>query len=133
MEPWKTRKNAGHLRAPSADEVRAAAAKDHIELTQEEAEQLVPYVAGFLTLLDEVEELPEFPPGLRHHHRDPGRRPAPEEDPYTAFVRLCRVEGAADGPLAGKRVAAKDNLAVAGVPISNGSRVAGYVPTTDAR
>ncbi len=37
------------------------------------------------------------------------------------------------GPLAGRTVAIKDNTAVAGVPMTNGSAtVEGYVPTTDA-
>jgi len=42
------------------------------------------------------------------------------------------VAGAPAGPLAGIRVGIKDNLAVAGVPISNGSRTAAYTPTADA-
>ena len=47
-------------------------------------------------------------------------------------MRRCLVEGADDGPLAGMRVGVKDNIAVAGVPMTNGSRRTPYVPGTDA-
>ena len=48
------------------------------------------------------------------------------------FVRLCRVEGAPDGTLAGRRIGIKDNLAVAGIPVTNASRTLSYTPTVDA-
>ena len=45
----------------------------------------------------------------------------------------CNITGSDSGSLVGKRVAIKDNIAVAGVPMMNGSRVLeGYVPEFDA-
>lgn len=45
----------------------------------------------------------------------------------------CDIQGASSGKLAGKTVAIKDNVAVAGVPMSNGSQLLdGYVPEYDA-
>lgn len=82
--------------------------------------------------MDRIDELDAPQPPLRHTDRDPGRRPTAEEDPFNAFVRRCRVTGAAEGPLAGLRFGAKDNLAVAGVPLTNGSRTAPFTPTADA-
>ena len=122
----------GHLRAPNADDLRRLARLDFLELMQEEAEALVPYVAGLLEALDEVEELPELHVPLRHGARDPGRRPTPDEDPVNAFVRVCHIEGAEGGPLAGKRVGVKDNLAVAGIPVTNASRTLSFTPVHDA-
>ena len=69
---------------------------------------------------------------LRHPDRDPGSVPSAEDDPFHAFVRRCRVTGAPDGPLAGLTVGVKDNLAVAGIPITNASRTLTFTPTTDA-
>ena len=92
----------------------------------------MPYVAGLLEALDEVEELPELHVPLRHGARDPGRRPTPDEDPVNAFVRVCHIEGAEGGPLAGKRVGVKDNLAVAGIPVTNASRTLSFTPVHDA-
>lgn len=132
-EEGGSRRNAGHLRQPTARELQECAARDFIELSDEEAERLVPHVASFLQALDELDELPYFGPTLRHPTRDPGRPPVDrDEDPYNAFIRLCRVEGNPEGPLAGMRVGLKDNLAVAGIPITNASRTASYVPTHDA-
>ena len=43
------------------------------------------------------------------------------------------IQEATDGPLAGRRVAIKDNIMVAGVPMMNGSEtLEGFVPTRDA-
>src|SRR5438105_5938326 len=66
--------------------------------------------------------------------RDPGGPPAAGEDPLNALVRRCRVvaEGA-EGPLSGKRVAVKDAIAIAGIPLTCGSRILqGFVPAEDS-
>jgi len=43
------------------------------------------------------------------------------------------IQEQAEGPLAGRRVAVKDNIEVAGVPMMNGSRtLEGFVPSRDA-
>src|SRR5262245_29292579 len=120
----------GHLRPPTADDLRRAAAHDGLELGPE-AEAFADAAAGLLRLLDEVEDLPDLEVPVRYP-RTPGRRPTPEEDPFNAFVRVCELRGAPDGPLAGKRVAVKDSIAVAGLPVTNGSRTLSYVPTVDA-
>jgi amidase len=66
--------------------------------------------------------------------RDPGRRPAEGEDPLNAIVRFCRVRAEGhEGVLSGKRIASKDAVAVAGIPLTCGSRVLqGFVPQEDS-
>ena len=65
--------------------------------------------------------------------RMPGYRPEGEENRYGAWYVKSEIKGAADGKLAGKRVAVKDNVCVAGVPMMNGSStLEGYVPDIDA-
>jgi amidase len=72
-------------------------------------------------------------PPLKYLERDPGFRPAPEDDPLNAILRRCLVKGARSGKLAGKRVGIKDCFAVAGIPMTCGSLVMeGYVPEIDA-
>jgi hypothetical protein len=45
-----------------------------------------------------------------------------------AWYQKCSIKGASTGILAGKRIAIKDNVCVAGVPMMNGSSVLeGYV------
>ncbi|MFQ6029191.1 MAG: amidase, partial [Dehalococcoidia bacterium] len=70
---------------------------------------------------------------LKYRDRDPGRRPSRQEDPFNAIVRRCTLKGASSGKLAGKRFGLKNNICVAGMPMSCGSLVLeGYVPESDA-
>src|SRR6202158_5160567 len=73
----------------------------------------------------------ELPPVT--YPRLPGRRPMPEENRHGAWYVKTEIEGAATGKLKGKRVALKDNICLAGVPMMNGaSTMEGYVPDVDA-
>jgi len=59
--------------------------------------------------------------------------PDEADNPLGAWYVRTEVRGADDGPLAGRTVAIKDNTAVAGVPMMNGSRtLEGFVPSRDA-
>ncbi len=65
--------------------------------------------------------------------RLPGHRPTAEENRLGAWYVKTTIEGAAEGKLKGKRVAIKDNVCIAGVPMMNGaSTLEGYVPDVDA-
>jgi amidase len=65
--------------------------------------------------------------------RQPGYRPSFEDNPLGAWYWKSKISGAASGPLAGKTVAIKDNVCVAGVPMMNGTvTLEGYVPEVDA-
>ncbi len=122
----------GFIRRPTPEQLVEIGRLEHLSLTPSEAEAYAEVLDGIFGQMDRLDELDAPTPPLRHTNRDPGRRPTAAEDPYNAFVRLCRVDGATEGPLAGLRFGAKDNLAVAGVPLTNGSRTAPYTPTTDA-
>ncbi|WP_419842229.1 amidase [Candidatus Poriferisodalis sp.] len=63
----------------------------------------------------------------------PNRRPADADNQLGAWYWHCDLQESDSGPLAGRTVAVKDNTAVAGVPMMNGSRILeGYVPRRDA-
>jgi amidase len=66
--------------------------------------------------------------------RQAGRRPFSKEDPLNAIARWCRVKSEdSEGPLTGLKVALKDMISVAGVPMTCGSGVLrGYNPDADA-
>jgi amidase len=65
--------------------------------------------------------------------REPGYRPPAAENRLNAWYWKCSIKGAQSGPLAGKKIAIKDNVCVAGIPMMNGSNVLeGYVPDVDA-
>jgi amidase len=103
-------------------------------LEAEEAEQLLDIAEAVfqsLDLLDSQERSSVTPVDAL---RDPGRRPEAGEDPLNAIVRFCRVRAnACEGGLSGKRVAVKDAIAIAGIPLTCGSRILqGFVPAEDS-
>jgi len=62
-----------------------------------------------------------------------GSRPALDANPLGAWYWRTAIQERDTGLLAGKTVAIKDNICVAGVPMMNGSRVLdGYIPDLDA-
>jgi amidase len=101
-------------------------------LTQEEVETFSVFLEGLLPSYEWLDTLPE--PALpAKYPRDAGYRPAPEENPLGAWAWRCSIKGAPAGPLAGKRVAVKDNVSVQGLPLLNGSALMdGYLHTVDA-
>ncbi|MCU0314718.1 MAG: amidase [Solirubrobacteraceae bacterium] len=119
--------------SPSLDDLRRLAASQRLHLSDAQ-------LAEFGVLIDEtlgdsyarLDELAAPAPGAPGP-RDPGVRPGADEDPLGAWYRRCEIREREDGPLAGLRVAVKDNINVAGVPMMNGSRmVEGYTPAFDA-
>ncbi|MFZ1996407.1 MAG: amidase family protein, partial [Solirubrobacteraceae bacterium] len=117
---------------PSAAELVDLAARDDIRLTENEAAELVQVVARLVEAAGRALDVEGDLPVARPTDRDPGHRPSPEENPHNAFVRRCEIAGTATGPLAGRTVAVKDNISVAGVPTTNGSRMPAYTPDLDA-
>lgn len=100
-------------------------------ITDAEAGEYLALTEFLLGVLDQLAPEPgaSAPPA----GRGPGRAPAPGEDPLNAVVRWCRVEPGRDGILTGKRIALKDSIAVAGLPMTCGSSIfEGYVPERDA-
>ena len=79
-----------------------------------------------------VDAMSDYLPVVRYP-RTPGSFPPPEENTHNAWYVKTAIKGAASGPLHGKRIAVKDNVMVAGVPMMNGcSILEGYVPEIDA-
>lgn len=65
--------------------------------------------------------------------RDKGLFPTKEENRFGAWAWKCSIKEAISGPLSGKRVAVKDSVSVAGVPLANGSpMLENFVPDEDA-
>jgi amidase len=117
---------------PNLEEIERLARLEGIPLEAGEAADLAPVVAtltDFEGVLDRVGGLLDLPVGPQ---RDPGWVPSPEENPYNAFVRRCRVEGSPTGRLSGLTIGLKDNISLAGVPTTNGSRVSAFTPVHDA-
>ncbi|WP_082651713.1 amidase family protein [Gorillibacterium timonense] len=123
------------LRKPDVEEVKAYGQELGFDFTDLEAELVQKSMEKSLDGLDRFYEakLEEERLPMGQFLRDPGYRPSEEEDPYNAYIRKCRVEGTKEGLLAGKTVALKDHIAVAGIPLTLGSHfMDGYTPDFDA-
>jgi amidase len=89
-------------------------------------------LAGPLAAYGALDALPDALPEPKWP-RLPGRVPAREDNPYGAWQRVLDIRGAGEGRLAARKVAVKDCIAVAGVPLMNGSAAfEGYTPEIDA-
>jgi amidase len=120
------------VKVPSLEQLNEVAAELGLSFGAEDLaahrEALLPFFESY----NLVDRLPDELPSVAYPRR-PGRRPLPEENPRGAWYVKTEVAGAASGKLAGKRVALKDNICLAGVPMMNGaSTMEGYVPDVDA-
>src|SRR6267154_359186 len=93
---------------------------------------LVAEFVGNVAAYSLLESLPDNLPSVKYP-RTPGYRPEGEENKYNLWSYKSEIKGAPEGKLKGKRVALKDNVCVAGVPMMNGaSTLEGYMPDVDA-
>ncbi len=99
-----------------------------------EAEQLLAVAEAVFQAFDLLESQEAAPVEPVEAVRDPGRAAGNDEDPLNAIVRFCRVRAEGhEGVLSEKRIAIKDAVAIAGIPLTCGSRVLqGYVPGEDS-
>ena len=122
------------LRRIGADELRELGRTWHMELGRDEVEQLGLLAEDLLGVLDPLaaSEKPAADPVPAE--REVGPSPSSEQDPLNAIVRFCRVRAhGAGSALAGMRVAIKDSMAIAGLPMTLGSTViTDFVPDVDA-
>ena len=117
---------------PTEAELIDCAAGFGAELSAEDAAFFAEALGPFVASANAAMRLPDRLPEVRYP-RAPGWRPAPEDNPCNGWYWRCEVTGAEDGPLAGRTVALKDNVMLAGVPMMNGASVLeGWVPEVDA-
>ncbi|WP_027349523.1 amidase [Halotalea alkalilenta] len=117
---------------PNLDQLQDLASRLHMRLTPEQASEYLALMQSSFDAYDLVDELPDEVPEVRYP-RSAGYRPSGDENPYNAWYYKSEVRGSAEGKLAGRTVALKDNVALAGVPMMNGaSTLEGFVPSFDA-
>ncbi|XP_071961362.1 amidase-like [Antedon mediterranea] len=124
--------SASSIRIPSCKKIVQLSERIGCNLSREEVCQYQEVVASMLKDVDEIDALPE--PSLPvKYPRTPGYRPTEEENVHRAWYWRTSITGAKEGILKGKRVALKDTIALAGVPMMAGSLLTeGYIPEFDA-
>jgi amidase len=92
-------------------------------------EEIVAPLANAYAALDAAPD--EIPPVK--YPRRPVQRPQESENCHGAWYVKTSIKGQPDGKLAGRRIALKDNICLAGVPMMIGAGLLeGYVPDVDA-
>src|SRR5512133_103082 len=117
---------------PSVADLREAAER----LGMRPSEAYLDAVAEIITPLANayamLDATPDELPPVKYPQRE-FYRPPPAENPYGAWYVKTAIRGKPGGKLAGRRIALKDNICLAGVPMMIGAQLLdGYVPEVDA-
>src|SRR5438128_2896655 len=120
------------IQHPTLDELTRVAHLYHLHPTPQDLASFCGLMAPTLESYARLDRLTE-PTLPVKYPRSPGARPQPQDNALGAWYWRCEITGAPHGLLAGKTVAIKDNVCVAGIPMMNGTSVLeGYVPEIDA-
>lgn len=118
--------------SPTAQEVRELAAEFDLKLDDVAAARMASLLgmfAGGYEFLDHGGD--ELPPPIPFERQ--WRRPTADENPFGAWAARAAIRSGRGGPLSGKRIVVKDNIAVAGLPMANGTAMlADFIPESDA-
>src|SRR5256885_1584869 len=120
------------LRKPPLDELGRIAKSYGLDASAEDLASFRNLMDGVLAASRRLDQFAE-PTLPVKYPREAGFRPPASDNRLNAWYWRCSINGATSGPLAGKKIAIKDNVCVAGIPMMNGSNVLeGYVPDVDA-
>jgi amidase len=118
--------------APTALEIDAAMDGLGLALSEEDRSAYRALLSGLFSAYAVIDAAPDALPDSYEGDRSYWEPPA-EENPLNAWYVRTAVKTRDDGPLAGQRVALKDNVMLAGVPLLNGSSILeGFVAEVDA-
>lgn len=120
------------VRRPTLDQLRSVADDLGMHMGDEELKSYDALMQGNYAAYEAVDAMPDYIPAVKYP-RTPGYHPEPAENKHNAWYVKTTIKGAPSGKLAGKTIALKDNICLAGVPMMNGaSTLEGYIPDMDA-
>lgn len=120
------------IKRPTLEQLQGIVADLGMTMSEERVAEFLECMEPNFQAYDLIESLPDEKPEVVYP-RTPGHRPSPEDNPRNAWYVKTDIKGARAGKLAGKTLAVKDNICVAGVPMMNGaSTLEGYTPDLDA-
>ncbi|EBA15432.1 amidase [Roseobacter sp. SK209-2-6] len=120
------------VKRPTLSQMRDMASRFGMNLSDEDLEEYREIIEPYMQAYDRLDAMPDYLPEVRYP-RSPGHFPTQTENTLNAWYVKTEVRGAPDGKLRGKRIALKDTICLAGVPMMNGSSIMeGYTPEIDA-
>ncbi len=124
--------NSMTIKRPTLAQMRDMAERFGMSLSDEDLMEYLEIIEPNFQSYDRLDAQPDNLPEVRYP-RSPGHFPSPSENTLNAWYVKTEVRGAPDGKLRGKRIAIKDTICLAGVPMMNGSSIMeGYTPEIDA-
>ena len=108
------------FKLPGAEELQRLAGGLNLSVDEQKAQMLLEYLQPFAAGYEYIDQCPDELP-VSHWGEREYRYPRTDENPFNAWLLKCHIEGAPTGPLSGRKVAVKDNIFVAGLPLTNGS------------
>jgi amidase len=120
------------VQRPTLSQMKDVVTELGMSMSDARVQEFIDVMQGTLDAYDIVDSLPDYlPPVL--YPRTSGYHPTAEENPMNAWYVKTEIKGAPRGPLLGRKVALKDNVCLAGVPMMNGAAtLKGYTPDLDA-
>ena len=120
------------IKRPTLSQMRTMAERFGMNLTDADLAEYCGIIEPYIQAYDRLDALPDYLPEVRYP-RAPGHFPDATDNTLNAWYVKTDVKGAMDGLLRGKRIALKDTICLAGVPMMNGSSIMeGYTPEIDA-
>lgn len=120
------------IKRPTLSQMRDMASRFGMSLSDEDLEEYREIIEPYMQAYDRLDAMPDNLPEVRYP-RSPGHFPTATDNPLNAWYVKTEIRGAPDGKLRGKRIALKDTICLAGVPMMNGSSIMeGYTPEIDA-
>lgn len=117
---------------PNTDELGAIANSLGIRLTAQQLDDYQCVLQANFDAYDVLDQQPDFLPEVTYP-RSAGHVPSAAQNRLGAWQCQAHIQGNSAGPLSGKTLVIKDNIAVAGLPMLNGSfTLDGYRPEVDA-
>jgi amidase len=117
---------------PSMADLREAASRLHMTPSDDYLRAVEEILGPLANAYAALDAMPDEVPPVKYAER-PWHRPPSDENKYGAWYVKTAIKGAGSGKLAGRRVALKDNVCLAGVPMMIGAAILeGYVPDVDA-
>jgi amidase len=118
---------------PSSAELQEIARSNHFVISDDELPLFQELIDNALRSIERLDYLASSIKETELPGRDRGHFPTKEENPFGAWAWKCSIKERDQGPLAGKKIAIKDNVCVGGIPLVNGSEILkDFVPNEDA-
>jgi amidase len=120
------------VRRPTVQQIDELATSLGLSLAEPEVAAFQRMMEGTFAAYDQVDAMADYLPEVKYP-RGSWRRPEGEANRYNQWSATTSIKGAGGGKLAGKRIALKDNICLAGVPMAVGAGyLESYVPEVDA-